>query len=208
MTTTDTTVQNLIINKLTQAQYEAITTPSDTELYLTPDTTDQDIADAISAHNTSASAHANLIPAQSGNSGKFLTTNGTSTSWATVDALPSQTSQSGKFLTTNGTTASWAEVPTEIPSQSGQSGKYLTTNGTSVSWGTVDALPSQTSQSGKFLTTNGTTASWANVPSPNDGTLTIQFNGTTVETFTANSSSNKTANIQATQVVWRKYTTT
>ena len=32
--------------------------------------------------------------------------------WATVDALPSQTGNSGKFLTTNGTTASWAVVDT------------------------------------------------------------------------------------------------
>ena len=123
-------------------------------------------------------------------------------------ALPSQSGESGKFLTTNGTTASWANLPQELPSQTYQSGKFLTTNGTSASWATVDALPSQTSQSGKFLTTNGTTASWANVPSPNDGTLTIQFNGTTVETFSANASVDKTANIQATQVVWRKYATT
>ena len=48
-----------------------------------------------------------LLPTQSGNSGKFLTTNGETIYWATVDALPSQTGQSGKFLTTNGTTASW-----------------------------------------------------------------------------------------------------
>lgn len=34
----DTNVQNLIINKLTQAQYNSIANPSDTELYLTPDT--------------------------------------------------------------------------------------------------------------------------------------------------------------------------
>jgi len=78
-----------------------------------------------------------VIPSQSWNSWKFLTTDGSDVSWATVDALPSQTSQSGKFLTTNGTTASWANV---------------------------DALPSQTGQSWKFLTTNWTTASWANVP--------------------------------------------
>ena len=57
--------------------------------------------------------------------------------WANVDTLPSQTSQSGKFLTTNGTTASWANIPTEIPSQSGQSGKYLTTNGTTASWASL-----------------------------------------------------------------------
>lgn len=51
------------------------------------------------------------LPSQTGNAGKFLTTNGTNTSWATVDALPSQTGQSGKFLTTNGTDASWSDKP-------------------------------------------------------------------------------------------------
>lgn len=50
------------------------------------------------------------LPSQSGQSGKYLTTNGSATSWATVDALPSQSGQNGKFLTTNGTSASWAEV--------------------------------------------------------------------------------------------------
>lgn len=37
---TDTTVNNLIINKLTKAQYETIASPSDTELYLVPDEID------------------------------------------------------------------------------------------------------------------------------------------------------------------------
>ena len=47
------------------------------------------------------------LPSQSGQSGKFLTTDGTDASWAAVDALPSQTGMNGKFLQTNGTTASW-----------------------------------------------------------------------------------------------------
>lgn len=50
------------------------------------------------------------LPAQSGQSGKFLTTDGTDASWANVDALPSQTGNQGKYLTTNGTTASW-DIP-------------------------------------------------------------------------------------------------
>lgn len=50
------------------------------------------------------------LPTQTGQSGKFLTTNGTAASWANVDALPSQTGQSGKYLTTNGTTASWGDT--------------------------------------------------------------------------------------------------
>ena len=33
--------------------------------------------------------------------------------WATVDALPSQTGNTGKYLTTNGTTASWAAIITD-----------------------------------------------------------------------------------------------
>ena len=54
--------------------------------------------------------HFPIFPSQSGNSGKFLTTNGTDVSWATVDALPSQSGNSGKFLTTNGSAASWTTI--------------------------------------------------------------------------------------------------
>jgi hypothetical protein len=54
-------------------------------------------------------AFSSALPAQTGNSGKFVTTDGTTASWA--DTLPSQTSNSGKFLTTNGTAASWGAVP-------------------------------------------------------------------------------------------------
>jgi hypothetical protein len=51
-----------------------------------------------------------VVPSQTGNTGKYLTTDGSTSSWAAVDSLPSQTSNSGKFLTTNGTSASWAVV--------------------------------------------------------------------------------------------------
>ena len=42
---------------------------------------------------------------------KFLKGDGT---WATVDALPSQSGQSGKFLTTDGSVASWATLDTAL----------------------------------------------------------------------------------------------
>lgn len=68
-------------------------------------------------NNTSLLGSGNItidsLPTQAGNSGKFLTTDGSSASWETVDALPSQTGQGGKVLGTNGTTASW-ETPTTI----------------------------------------------------------------------------------------------
>lgn len=54
----------------------------------------------------------NAIPSQGAHSGKFLTTNGSTTSWAAVDAFPSQTSNSGKLLTTNGTAVSWTNTAT------------------------------------------------------------------------------------------------
>ena len=63
---------------------------------------------------TATTAFNALAPSQTSNTGKYLTTNGTDTSWATVDALPSQTGQAGKYLTTNGTVASWDTVSAGI----------------------------------------------------------------------------------------------
>jgi hypothetical protein len=63
---------------------------------------------------TATTAFNALAPSQTSNTGKYLTTNGTDTSWATVDALPSQTGQAGKYLTTNGTIASWDTVSAGI----------------------------------------------------------------------------------------------
>ena len=56
------------------------------------------------------------LPSQTGSSGKFLTTDGSAPSWATVDALPTQTGNAGKFLTTNGSASAWdaVDVSTEI----------------------------------------------------------------------------------------------
>jgi hypothetical protein len=54
-----------------------------------------------------------VVPSQTSNAGKYLTTDGTTSSWGVVDALPSQTGNSGKYLTTNGTAASWASIVTD-----------------------------------------------------------------------------------------------
>jgi hypothetical protein len=64
----------------------------------------------------------------------------TGVKWAAAPvSLPTQTSNSGKFLTTDGTTASWATLGSSIPSQTGNNGKFLTTDGTSSSWATLTA---------------------------------------------------------------------
>ena len=78
-----------------------------------------------------------VVPSQTGNTGKYLTTDGSTSSWAAVDSLPSQTSNSGKFLTTNGTSPSWAVVagslaqPTE-PSSPSDGQIWIDTDGSVV----------------------------------------------------------------------------
>lgn len=63
----------------------------------------------ITAGNLGTSIQNSVLPSQSGNSGKFLSTDGTTPSWETVgDSLPSQTGNSGKMLITDGTSASWS----------------------------------------------------------------------------------------------------
>lgn len=52
--------------------------------------------------------------------------------------LPAQTGNSGKFLGTNGSAASWELA---IPDQAGNSGKFLTSNGSTASWAIADAIP-------------------------------------------------------------------
>ena len=78
-----------------------------------------------------------VVPSQTGQSGKYLTTNGTASSWGAVDALPSQAGNAGKFLTTDATTASWAVVagslaqPTE-PSSPSDGQIWVDTDGTAL----------------------------------------------------------------------------
>jgi hypothetical protein len=79
-----------------------------------------------------------VVPSQTGNSGKYLTTNGTTSSWGTVDALPSQTSNAGKYLTTNGTVASWATIQTNpLTGTGGDLGDTIFTGTTTPSSPTV-----------------------------------------------------------------------
>ena len=101
------------------------------------------------------------FPPQVGNSGKYLTTDGSNPAWALV--FPEQVNRTGQFLTTNGTTASWVAIGASIlPLQTNNAGRYLTTNGSTSSWVAIGAsiLPLQTNNAGRYLTTNGSTSSW------------------------------------------------
>jgi hypothetical protein len=70
------------------------------------------LSGVTSAIQTQLAAKA-VYPSQTSQSGKYLTTDGSAVSWATVDALPSQTGNSGNYLTTNGTAATWAAITTD-----------------------------------------------------------------------------------------------
>ena len=60
--------------------------------------------------------NAETLPSQTGHSGKYLNTDGSSASWTNVDALPTQTGNAGKYLTTDATNPSWETLDTDANS--------------------------------------------------------------------------------------------
>ena len=85
--------------------------------------------------------------------------------------LPSQTGNSGKFLSTDGTSVAWREaVALNVTGNAGSvtNGVYITGSYADPTWiVSLDpnkAMPVQTGNSGKFLSTNGTTVSWTAIP--------------------------------------------
>jgi hypothetical protein len=134
----------------------------------------------------------NGLPSQSGQTGKYLTTNGSSASWSTIaqysaptigstsitsggtfTTLPGVTSVNGSTIPSSGT---WYTAPT-LGTTSISSGATvsnvagLTINSTTIPTSktlvatdsTAYVVPSQTGNSGKYLTTDGTTSSWGTV---------------------------------------------
>lgn len=72
--------------------------------------------------------------------------------------------------------------------------KYLDYNGLDYFWDKIDNKKQNKLTAGSNITISGSTIS-ASQPTVNNGTLTIQKNGSNVQTFTANQSTNVTANI-------------
>lgn len=137
-----------------------------------------------------AAAFSAALPAQAGNAGKFITTDGTTASWSyvPVGSINATGTLSGMtFLTGDGTwstitvskitatgtpnattflsgAGTWSTIPINAIAATGSpSGTtYLRGDGT---WSTVSAstiLPSQTGNAGKYLRTDGTNLSWQN----------------------------------------------
>lgn len=140
-----------------------------------------------------ATAFASALPAQTGNAGKFVTTDGTNASWA--EGLPSQATHANKVLTTNGTSSSWtADWPgnTLTVAKGGTGLTTLTANNLIVGAGTSNVTFIAPSTSGNVLTSNGST--WASTaPVIPDGNLVylsqVSAGGASTVSFTSSFSS-------------------
>jgi hypothetical protein len=88
-------------------------------------------------------------PASGNNTTRIATTAFVSDALESVDVLPSQTGQSGKFLTTDGTDASWGTVtvPTKVSDLTNDAGYitgYTETDPTVPSWAKASSKPTYT----------------------------------------------------------------
>jgi len=158
----------------------------------------RDIADSAATINFIDTVTSNVqtqldnkdsLPSQTGNSGEFLTTNGTVASWAAVEALPTQSGQAGKFLTTNGTAAAWdavdvsSEITGTMPIANGGTGATsLTANNVLLGNGTSAPQAVAPSTAGNILTSDGST--WAST-APAGGLPAV---GTSGNVLTSNGS--------------------
>jgi len=148
------------------------------------------IASGGTGQTTANAAFNALAPSQTSNANKYLKTDGTSTSWATVDALPSQTSQSGKYLTTDGTTASWS--PVTLPTQTYTRTSFVATSGQTTFTVNYTSALLQVYLNGVLLdstdytASNGTTFVLASAAALNDIVEAIVYNVLNVGQIAAN----------------------
>jgi hypothetical protein len=131
------------------------------------------VANGGTGQTTANAALNGLLPSQTSQSGKVLSTDGTNTSWiasggtgtvtSVAMSVPAFLSVTGSPITASGTLAV-SLSGTALPVANGGTGATTAT-------AAFDALaPSQTANSGKYLTTNGSTTSWATVSG--SGTVT------------------------------------
>lgn len=158
-----------------------------------------------------------------GSNNQVLTADSATTSgvkWATADALPSQTGNSGKYLTTNGTTASWGTVsqPITWTARKGVTSGYdslnsIASNGSNIYvaagsagqlFSSSDAL-TWTSRTSGFGSNNINHVSFGNglfVAVGQNGTITTSTDGTTWTARTSNVSTNTLSYVAYLNNLW------
>lgn len=183
MATVDTSVNELVINKLTQAQYDALTEKSPTELYFVTDAKDNNLPlDVIDFVEKFPQCTVEDL-------GKLVLYTGptTESTQESVQLVLDGTIYNGHIfgcievnvmMSENESVAyyMWKDVYESIPTIGDNvTGKVLSNNGIYPEWVDMpegDKLPDQTDNAGKFLTTDGTTASWSDKPLVNTATGT------------------------------------
>lgn len=116
------------------------------------------------------------------------TPNSTWTSWTIQGISPGTTT-----VTIDG--GETGQPKLTITVTGGDDKNFLNERGLTHFWNNIDNVKQDKLKAGTNITISADNTISASQPTVNDGTLTIQKNGTNVTTFTANQSSNATANI-------------
>jgi len=169
------------------------------------------IANGGTSATTANAAFNALAPSQTSNSGKYLTTNGTDTSWATVAAggtfsagttgFTPSTPTSGAVtlagtlnIANGGTASTTAQGAMNTLAGATTSGSYLRGNGTNVVMATIVA--------GDVPTLNQNTTGSSGSCTGNAATATTATSATSASNLTGG---NQTGNIQVTQGIYTRY---
>lgn len=121
------------------------TTTSAADLKLYEDTDNGSNYVALKAPASITSNVTFILPSVDGSSGQALKTDGSGNlSFGPVDALPSQTGNDGKFLTTNGSTASWAAAGVSATDDTSTNATYYPSLFTATSGSITSAKVSST----------------------------------------------------------------
>ena len=137
---------------------------------------------------TSTSMFASLMSYSVGDTSiATATPNSEWTSWTIQGISPG--------TTTVNVTAENAPSPLTITVTGGDDENFLNERGLTHFWENIDNIKQDKLTAGTNITISANNTISASQPTVNNGQLTIQKNGTTVNTFTANASGNVTANI-------------
>ena len=155
-----------------------------------------------------------IYPTQTNNAGKFLSTDGTNTSWAdgggNTDGFLSGLTVSGSgsngldlaFTRNNDTNINFSIPKYTIHTTAFNDGT-LTIQQFHNNDKTVDILPTQSSNSGKFLTTDGTTLSWGEASGGQNTTYPkIDARSLSGNNLTLQNTNGTTSTISAGNILW------
>ncbi len=110
------------------------------------------------------------LPTQTGNSGKFLGTNGTTPSWSAPPASGITIADAGGYLASTNVEGALQEVAASaaaasLPAQAGNTGKFLSTDGSNTSWALAGTGSSTQAATGSITFPGGLIMKWGKTAS-------------------------------------------